>query len=197
MKSNADWESWLVPLRIAMREGRSSASKFFFVVLAFLLMIRSSHVLQLHRNPSPYEPIPQGEESTGEIEGMDEIRALAMVRQQNLVKDGDTEGAAEIQKALDTIEIVEAQDATLKTLQGFADKFGGNLKFFRAENGHLLGSNGVSVGTNGDVFVRWDASAPQVIASYALHEVIHVVGKGNFDAMNSMYEALKAIGVIE
>jgi putative ABC transport system permease protein len=34
VKFSADWESWRVPLRIAAREGRSSASKFFFVVLA-------------------------------------------------------------------------------------------------------------------------------------------------------------------
>jgi len=136
------------------------------------------------------EPVAPEQQTVEQDEGLQAIRDIALIEQQNMVEQGNEEGAAQIQEALDTLEIVDAKSTALRTVKGVVESLGARVDFFRATNGEMLGSNGVSVGTDGRIMVRWDATAPQMVAGVALHEAIHVLGKRNFDALKSMYDSL-------
>lgn len=102
---------------------------------------------------------------------------------------GNPERAAKIRAASESLQLVDPKAPELRELAGAIESFGGiKVQFYRADQD--LGINGVT-SDPGTILVKWDSTAPEVVAHKAVHEAVHAIARGNKEAEAALVDMVR------
>ena len=102
---------------------------------------------------------------------------------------GETARAAQVRKAASSLQLVDAKADELRELAGVIESFGGvKIQFYKSD--HDLGINGVTSDPE-TILVKWDSTAPEVVAYKAVHEAIHAIARTDKIAEGALVDMVK------